>query len=170
MSTTEASNNDTFLDFSTRESRRRTFRKLVILALGCVLTSWVAFYTAPVASKVQAMCDAEIESIPEWRFWTGMAASIGLIACGLYGLYRLWMFKADGAGYVAFATFFPMFMWVPLTVAFSPFGAYVDEITNVVLGMLLFASWSMPDVFDSATEATPVVAPESLSQSESAAS
>jgi hypothetical protein len=148
MSNPGTSSKDTLFDFTTSESRRREFRKLVLIAAVCTLVALALSFTAPVSQQLQEALEAEIESLPEWRFWTGLAAGIGIyVGCLLYGLYRLWSFKADGAGYVAFAAFFPLFLLLPLPSVASPFGSYVATVSSIVLGMLLFASWSMPDVF-----------------------
>lgn len=152
MSVSETPHADSAIGGSSVETRRAHVRALVIGMVVCLVAFIVAGMIAPVSDRLQEVCDAEVKLIPEWQYWTGMAAAVGLLVCALYGLCRLWAFKSDGTGYLAFAVLFPMFLWLPLSSATSAFGDYVDSISNIVLGMLLFAAWSNPDIFDPATE------------------
>lgn len=137
-------------DGPTRESRRQEFRKLLILLLGALAVSWAAEFFAPVSERFIEASDAEIETIPEWRFYTGIAAGLILMGVFFFGVYRLWKYKADGMGYLSFAVFFPSFLVLPITLSSSAFAYYVGNIQQIVIGIVLYACWSSADLFDQA--------------------
>jgi hypothetical protein len=147
MSASPESTTNTFFDLSNPESRRREFRRLLIVAAVCWGASLVVGFVIPASQQIQEACTAEIEMVPEWRVWTAIAALLALVAVSAFGLYRLWHFKPDGAGYLAFSLFFPFFIFMPFSVVSSPFQFYVDAVSNLVMGMLLFAAWSNPGLF-----------------------
>jgi hypothetical protein len=170
MSTTEASSTNAFFDSSTLESRRHSLRRFLILFLVATFGGpFLAGFIAPVSPRLEEASVAEIELIPEWHYWTGMAATFALMAVSLFGVYRLWRFKWDGAGYLAFGIFFPYFVILPISLVYSPFGYYLESIANMITGMLLFACWINRDAFEPAPESTSDVAIEGGSSGSPAA-
>ena len=160
MSTKPEAGPATTSEAPTRESRRQEFRKLMMVLLGCIVVSWAAAFFAPVPERFVEASIAEIENMPEWRFWTGMAAAVVLACIQLFGLYRLWTFKADGMGYVGLSMFFPIFFMLPLTLSMSAFEYYVQIATSFMIGIVLYACWSNPDLFERSvsTDAAPQLA------------
>lgn len=162
MNTTEASSPNRFFNSSTLEGRRNDIRKFLILFLVATFAApSLSGFFAPAPARLEEAFLAEIKSIPEWQYYTGMAAGLGLMAGGLFGVYRLWNFKWDGAGYLTASLLVPLFMMLPIPQVFSAFGYYLESISSMVAGMLLFACWSNRDIFEPATESTPAVVSES---------
>jgi len=153
MSTTPEAEPKNTPEAPSRETRRQEFRKLMMILLGCIALGWVAAFLAPAPERFVEASVAEIETIPEWRYWTGMAAAVVLGVIHLFGIYRLWHYKADGMGYIALAMFFPIFFMLPITLSMSSFAYYVEVVECVVIGMVLYACWSNPDLFERATDA-----------------
>ena len=84
-----------------------------------------------------------------------------MLACvGLFGLYRLWTFKADGMGYVGLSVGFPIFSMLPITYSMSAFESYAGSIADIMAGIVLYACWSNPDLFERSvsTDAAPQLA------------
>jgi hypothetical protein len=125
-----------------------------------VAVPFLVGFFAPLPRRLEEASIAVIESIPEWQYYTGVAAGLALMAGGLFGVYRLWNFKWDGAGYLAFCVLFPLFLMLPLPQVDSAFGFYVNSIANMITGMLLFACWTNRDVFEPTPESTPAVTSE----------
>jgi uncharacterized membrane protein len=170
MSTTETSSTNVFFDSSTLESRRHSLRRFLVMFLVAGFGGpFLAGLLAPISPRLEEASVAEIELIPEWHYWTGMAALVALMAVGLFGVYRLWKFKWDGVGYLAFSLFFPIFLMLPIPSINSAFGYYVESIANMITGMLLFACWINRDAFEPAPESTSAVAIEGGSSGSPAA-
>lgn len=148
MSTKPEAGPATTSEAPTRESRRQEFRRLMMVLLGCIVLSWAAAFFAPVPEWFVEASAAEIKTIPEWRFWTGVAAGVVLACVGLFGLYRLWTFKADGMGYVGLSVGFPIFFMLPITFSMSAFEYYTGSIADIMAGIVLYACWSNPDLFE----------------------
>lgn len=153
MSTTPEAEPASTPEAPSRETRRQEFRKLMMILLGCIALGWGAEFLAPAPERFVEASVAEIETIPEWRYWTGMAAAVVLGVIHLFGIYRLWHYKADGMGYIALAMFFPIFFMLPITLSMSSFAYYVEVVADMVTGMVLYACWSNPDLFERATDA-----------------
>lgn len=154
-----------FINLSTRETRRRTLRTMLktvlVLFVLWVVVSWVV----PLPQDLQAAADQHMQSLPQYRFWTGVVIGLGLIVSGVAGIYQLWKFKAEGVIWLAFSVYAPAFLAFPVATAESAAAAYLGSLGDIVVGMILFLCWTQPDMFEPDADPAPAVATKQPSAS-----
>jgi hypothetical protein len=137
----------TLIDLSDMESRRRTFRRLLMAFVGLVALGFVLAMFSQLPDSVQMAVAFESEVMPAWRFWVLAIVYIGLFALTVWALVDLWQFRAIGIAKFMTAVFVPEFLVNPLPTVETPLSAYLIGMGHIVTGMVLFMCWTQPELF-----------------------
>jgi hypothetical protein len=148
---TESVTDPQWIDLSTLESKRRTFRNLLIASMAFSIAAVVARGMSGLPDSVLLALDFEAEMVPQWRMFLAGLIAIAIVAITAWGLYDLWHYRRSGVPKFFGPTLLPLLLLVPGPYVTSRFSEYLYLLGLVACGMLLFMCLTQPDVFEPAT-------------------
>lgn len=152
MSVTEASGIRSWLDTSTHAGRQKTLRLLVKVIAALWVAAVAAEFVWSLPEPIETAVNQQWESMTARRFATIAIVLLVISVSSLYGMYRTWRFQSNGPFFVAIGQLCPP-AWHFVS-ASTAVAAYFWHLAAFCVGMLLFLSWTQPELFDPAPDRT----------------
>lgn len=146
------STTETWLNISSIEAKRGTFRNLLVACLGLSITAGVLQNFFGLPEGILMAVAFEEEMMPQWRLAVGGLAALVLFGVVIWGAFDLWRYRRSGVAKFFALYFLPVFLLFPGTVVSTPLVNFLYQLGNLVAGLLLFMCLTQPEIFQAKPE------------------
>ena len=134
-------------DYSTHEGGRECLRMLIVFLIILAVLFLISSLFFSIPEGVQLALELEAELQPGWKTGLEGGGTLVLLVLLIWACVDLWRFRKEGIPKLAAVVFMPYFMIQFSSTVSPPFGNYLEGLSQLVTGMILFLCWTRPEIF-----------------------